>query len=246
MNNVTPGLDTRTGDDEDRTRGRVRCWIVAVGLASMAACTSPVPAVDAPADAPSDAARVADNNLGESKALPPRVHLSLSHRAEWRPILQWPDDCETAFEASHAGDDPGMIFHEVAPRLSVVEVMCAAGSYQTSSTVIRLDERRPVVEATVLRFPVYETETGEAFTTTEVTELWGEIAIDPATAVMTVLNLARQTADCGTWTRYDLGDDAPIVTDARARLPCPGRARPPIRLDTDHPPVGWRHIRSTQ
>ena len=42
-----------------------------------------------------------------------------------------------------------MVFHELAPRLSVVEVLCAAGSYQASSTVVRLDERAPAPEAAV-------------------------------------------------------------------------------------------------
>ena len=92
----------------------------------------------------------------------------------------------------------------------------------------------------MLRFPVYEAENGATFTTSETVEIWGEISIDPAKPIMTVLNLARQTGDCGVWTRYDIAGNPPIVTEARARLPCPSRARPPVRSDIGRAPLGWR------
>ena len=80
---------------------------------------------------------------------------------------------------------------------------------------------------------------------TKTTEIWGEISIDPAKSVMTVLNLARQTGDCGVWTRYDIGGASPVLADARARLPCPSRSGPPVRLENDQPPAEWRRIRTT-
>jgi hypothetical protein len=97
----------------------------------------------------------------------------------------------------------------------------------------------------VLKFPVFEAETGAAFKQTNATEVWGEVSIDPDKPVMTVLNLARQTGDCGIWTSYDISGDAPTVMAARARLPCPARARPPVRSAIGIAPVGWRPIRIT-
>jgi hypothetical protein len=224
-------------------RGRRIVGTVVIAAAALAACRSPVkPPDDATAERASRAPATAAVALANSAAPLPRSDLSLSDRARWRSILTWSDDCETAFQSSHAGADPGLVFHELAPRLAVVEVLCAAGSYQPSSTFVRFDERGPAPAAAILRFPVYEAENGATVTAAESVEVWGEISIDSATPVMTVLNLARQTGDCGVWTRYDIAGETPAVTDARARLPCPARPRPSIRFDPRHPPLGWRRI----
>jgi hypothetical protein len=224
-------------------RPRMIPWLLIAVMVLATACTSAgTPPADAPAETPPLAPAAADTSSKHSRSLPPRADLSLSDRASWRPILGWSDECESAFQTSHAGNDPGVVFHELAPRLAVVEVLCAAGSYQASSTLVRLDERRSVPEATVLRFPVYEAQNNAPFKRMEATEIWGAVSIDPAKSVMTVLNLARQTGDCGVWTRYDIGGDAPAVMDAQARLPCPPRARPPVRLDIGRAPIGWRAI----
>jgi hypothetical protein len=227
----------------ERQRAWIIHWLLLAAFTLAPACTSPgPPAADVPAATPAESEADSATAPDQSPPLPLRENLSLSDRANWRRILKWPDECESAFQASHAGDDPGVVFHQLGAQLSVVEVLCAAGSYQASSTFVRLDERRPEPEATVLRFPVYESGKGAAFKTAEATEIWGEISIDGAKAVMTVLNLARQTGDCGIWTRYDIRGNAPVVVDAQARLPCPTRARPPVRLDSGRPPIGWRAI----
>jgi hypothetical protein len=214
---------------------------------ALTSCGSPVSRPgEAAGDAPPHGPAGLTNPAHESTAPLPRSNLSLSDRARWRSILKWPDDCETAFQSSHAGSDPGLIFHEVAPQLTIVAILCAAGSYQSSATMVRLDERGSAPAAATLRFPVYETADGATVTNTESAEIWGEIAIDSAPPVVTVLNLARQTADCGIWTRYDIAGANPVVTEARARLPCPERARPAIRSDPHHPPIGWRRIRNTR
>jgi hypothetical protein len=228
-----------------RQPGRIICSLLLAAIAS-AVLTTCMPAgrppTDRTADAPPTGPAAAAPSAAPSNASLPRANLSLKDRASWRPILKWPDECEAAFQTSHAGDDPGIVFHELAPRLSIVEVLCAAGSYQPSSTFVRLDERGAAAEVTTLQFPVYESPNGAAFNVTRTTEIWGEVAIDRAKPIMTVLNLARQTADCGVWTRYNVGDVEPAVVDARARLPCSARIRPPIRLGTRQPPVAWRRV----
>jgi hypothetical protein len=216
---------------------------VVIAAAALAACRSPVKRADeATADAASRAPAAAAAATANAAAPLPRGDLSLADRAKWRSILKWSDDCESSFQSSHAGTDPGLVFHDLASRLTVVEILCAAGSYQPSSTFVRLDERGPAPAATVLRFPVYEAENGATLTNTVSAEIWGEISIDAAAPVMTVLNVARQTADCGIWTRYDIAGETPAVTDARTRLPCPARARAAVRFDPRHPPPGWRRI----
>jgi hypothetical protein len=80
--------------------------------------------------------------------------ISLHDRDLWRSVLAWPASCEEAFQTSRASDDGGLAFHELAPGLSVVEVLCAAGSYQPSHVYVRFDERGSSREATLLSFPV--------------------------------------------------------------------------------------------
>jgi hypothetical protein len=219
-----------------------RFAVIVTVAAVLEACTSPGQRAAAPPADTSPQSPPQAPPSDRSQTLPPRVDLSLNDRASWRPILKWPDECETAFGASQAGDDAGLEFHELAPRLSIVAVRCAAGSYQSSSTFVRFDERQPPPEATVLEFPVYEAAGGAAFKTVRTTEIWGEVAVDATKPIMTVLNLARQTADCGVWTQYDIGATEPVVVEARAHLPCSARAQPPIRLELDHPPVRWRRL----
>jgi hypothetical protein len=221
--------------------------LLVAGPFFVVACTSPVtPPANGGTGAGPGVTAAAPVEAATPRELPPRTGLSLQDRASWLAVLNWPDECESAFQASHVGNDPGLVFHPLTSQLSVVEVVCAAGSYQASSTVIRLDERTPTREVSVLRFPIYESEDGVEFTTTETSEIWGEIAIAAAKPVMTVLNLARQTGDCGVWTRYDIASTVPAIIDVRARLPCPSRARPPVRFAVDHGPPGWRAPRTTR
>jgi hypothetical protein len=230
-----------------RRAGRQMIGTAIVAAVALVACASPVNRTgDASVDASSQGSAAAAASAHQATALLPRSNLSLSDRARWRSILKWPDDCETAFQSSHVGTDSGLRFHELAPQLAVVEVLCAAGSYQSSATLVRFDERGTSATAAILRFPVYESDDGATVTSTESAEIWGEISFDSAPPAMTVLNIARQTGDCGVWTRYDIAGGTPVITEARARLPCPARARPPIRFDPHHPPIGWRRIRNTR
>jgi hypothetical protein len=231
----------RTAHGQRQSLRPIDCVAIA-GIVLTTACTRPGrPPAEASTQTSTSVPAGGAPSPGRAGALP-RANLSLTDRASWRPILKWSDECESAFQASHAGDDPGLGFHVLEPQLSVVAVVCAAGSYQPSSTIIRFDERPPVAEVSVVRFPVYEAETGATYTTTETDEVWGELVIDPEKAIMTVTNLARQTGDCGIWTRYDIASNPPAVMDARARLPCPSRAQPPVRSDIGRAPLGWRAI----
>ena len=174
-----------------------------------------------------------------------RTQLSLGDRTGWRSVLNWPDECEEAFQASHAGDDAGLVFNELAPGISFVEVLCAAGSYQPSFVYVRLDERSTAPIATLLTFPVYESSDGVSIESVKASEIWGEPFVSPARRELAVLNLARQTGDCGIWTRYNIGGELPEMVDAR-RAPCATRPGAPATSSNGEPPRGWQPLPARQ
>jgi len=174
-----------------------------------------------------------------------RSQLSLGDRAGWRSVLNWPDECEEAFQASHAGDDAGLVFNELAPGISFVEVLCAAGSYQPSFVYVRFDERSTTPIATLLVFPVYESSDGVSIESVKASEIWGEPFVSPARRELAVLNLARQTGDCGIWTRYNIGGELPQILDARRAL-CSTRPGAPATSNDGEPPRGWQPVSTRQ
>jgi hypothetical protein len=170
--------------------------------------------------------------------------LSLRDRDAWREVLQWPASCEDAFQASGASDDAGMTFVELAPGLALVEVLCAAGSYQPSSVYIRLDERGASRVATLLTFTTYQSPDGVvAEAAPAEAEVWGQVTVAAAAQELSVLTLSRQLADCGVWTRHSVATERPALIAAAYRLPCPATPGPPADAGGGHAPRGWRPIR---
>jgi hypothetical protein len=172
----------------------------------------------------------------------PKTGLLARHRAEWRPILGWPDDCEQAFQASRVGDDAGLVFEEDSAGLWVVHVLCATGSYQPSSVFVRLDERGSAPTAAVLTLSTLQSEDGTSIGKIDTTEIWGEPSVSGEERRLTVLNLSRQTGDCGIWTRYDIRDGVLDLAEAWARLPCPAEPEAPAAAEAGRPPKGWTRV----
>ncbi len=175
------------------------------------------------------------------RRLPP---LSLRDRDAWRAVLQWPASCEGAFQASGASDDAGMAFFELAPGLALVEVLCAAGSYQSSSMYIRVDERGASRVATLLTFTTYQSLDGVVVEAVPAeAEVWGQVTVAAAAQELSVLTFSRQLADCGVWTRHSVATERPALVAAAYRLPCPATPGQPADSANGHAPRGWRPIR---
>jgi hypothetical protein len=169
----------------------------------------------------------------------PRDGITVADRATWRTHLPWPDDCEDAFRASHAGDAGGITFASLGRGVSLVEVTCAAGSYQPSARRFKLIEDAGSARSVPLSFPVYSSENGRDLSLSQEIEVWGESVVNEAAAEIVILTLARQTADCGVWTRYSLAGDQPTLLAAAARVQCPPATGPAARLFGFGPPAGW-------
>ena len=156
--------------------------------------------------------------------------------------LMWPDDCEDAFQASHAGNDGGMLVAGLTSGVSLVEVTCAAGSYQPSAMRYRLTEGTGGTRSTLLSFPVYTSENGRDLRVSQEAEVWGESVLIAPAAEIAILSLARQTADCGVWARYSLAGEQPRLLDAAAHVDCPESQGSPAQLSGARPPAGWTAI----
>lgn len=167
---------------------------------------------------------------------------AVSERERWRARLHWSDDCEEAFRATHTGSTGGVTVVPLQSGGSLVEVDCAAGSYQPSAVRFKLSDGNGETGGRLLSFPVYTSSDGVELTLSRDTEVWGESAVNATAGEIVILSLARQTADCGIWTRYSLRDDDPRLLEAAALTRCPATPGTPVRLSAAAPPDGWAVI----
>jgi len=168
---------------------------------------------------------------------------SLTDRAAWRQVLQWPADCEDAFQASHVGEDGGLMLAELAPQLTLVDVLCAAGAYQPSHVFLRLDERGSSRVVSVLEFTPFDSEDGRTVAVSAPRrELWGEAYVAVDRRELSVLSLSRQLGDCGVWHKWAIGTEQPRLLAAAARLPCPSRPGTAAQMIAGDAPSGWRRM----
>jgi len=180
---------------------------------------------------------------GNADAAPiPRSNATVADRAAWFARLHWPNACEDDFVKTHLTDDGGVEFYLLSPGISLVVVRCALGAYQSTSVVLRLDERSAIPTATVLEFPTYESLDGATLNATRTAELAGEITVLDARHALTVLSLARQIGDCGTWARYQMLDSTPKLEAFAERVRCPEDAGERAEPKPGDPPAGWKPV----
>ncbi len=170
------------------------------------------------------------------------VPLSLEDRAAWRAALDWPASCEEAFESSRAGQDGGLVIRALAPRVSLVEVLCAAGTYQPSHVYVKYDEQGASPISTLLEFPVFLSADETPPQASLETEIWGESSLSSDGRTLSVLAFSRQMADCGVWSRYAIDATRPRLVAAAAQLPCPTTPGPPAESSDGDAPRGWRPL----
>jgi hypothetical protein len=218
------------------TRSNLATSIALLSVALLS-CRSPKPADE----------RRASPDSGQKAPTParlPRANLTVRDRTDWRQVLNWDETCEQEFQSSRVAEDGGLVFHQIAPGVSLVEVLCSAGAYQPSFVIVRLDERSRAPVADVLSFLTYGSTDGSSLEPAQQVEMTGEPFLLPEQRELTVLNVFRQTRDCGIWTRYGIRDGAPQLKEVRVRLPCPTGTGMPVSSEPGRPPRGWRLIAS--
>lgn len=223
---------------------RVSRQVALAVFASVALCQCRSEPREQPAPAP--AATPVAVPQPRTEPLPRQPPLSLGDRQRWRAVLAWPASCEDAFQASHAGDDGGLMFSGQGPELSIVQVTCAAGGYQPSQVFLRLDERGPSRVVTLLAFAGFQSSDGVSTEPTSDAEVWGDAHVSADGRELSLLALARQTGDCGIWSHYAVDSEQPRLLGAAARLPCPKAPGPSATSVDGNVPRGWRPIRPSK
>lgn len=220
---------------------RARGAAVGLLVLGLGGCAEPKSEIEQQREAAADAAEkeVLRSPLAQ---LPRTGTLTLADRKAWQALLEWPASCEESFQMSRASDDGGLMFHALDIGLSTVEVLCAAGAYQPSHLFLRFDERGSSPVATVLEFPVLESEDGKKVTQSTETELFGETTFSADGRSLSVLSVARQIGDCGIWSRYTIGTEHPRLSAAAAQLPCPAAPGAAANWSGGNAPTGWRAL----
>ena len=163
-------------------------------------------------------------------------------RSHWRKRLAWNDDCEESFSASYAGLESGIEVYTLKNGLELVSVLCSAGAYQPSFLYFIVDEDIELEQDIPLKFLYYESADGQTLQSYSRSELWGEPLIDTARGQLSILNLARQTGDCGSWAVYAIHRENAELLELWARFPCPVKIEAHAEQQIGKPPEGWVKI----
>jgi hypothetical protein len=159
-------------------------------------------------------------------------------RSEWRNLLRWSDDCEQSFSNTQAGDYSGIEAHAIGEADQLIIVMCAVGGYQPSFLLYRLKQQK----SSTLTLETYLSTDGQNLQAAQESELWGEPIFMAESKELVILNVARQTRDCGTWAKYGFSSDTAILLSFYALVPCPMEFKESVSLNPDNPPNGWKQI----
>ncbi len=169
-----------------------------------------------------------------------KQQLKPSTRDEWKKLLGWNEDCEQSFQSTQAGAYSGIETYPIGNADELVIVMCAVGGYQPSFLLFRQKGQTPRAIALV----AYGTSNGKTLHRTQEVELWGEPVFLEKTSELVILNVARQTKDCGTWAKYGFKTDSVKLQELFFKLPCPKKVSEKDDLGSSStPPKGWKRLR---
>ncbi len=163
-------------------------------------------------------------------------------RLKWRKTLAWNIDCEDSFQASYAGLGSGVEVYALQNGLELVSVLCSAGAYQPSFVYFIVDKNAGVDRVIAMKFNRVESADGESLQSNPQFELWGEPMIDAAHGELNILNLARQTGDCGSWAVYALQGKLAELLELWTRFPCPAKIEAHAEQRIGMPPQGWIRV----
>lgn len=155
---------------------------------------------------------------GQARPHPPLKQLKREHRAEWLKIINWPADCENAFQKTYSNKDAqafsGLEFYRVGKQERLVKITCYPGAYQPGSIYAWYDEKTNV--ARLLKFKGRESQddTGKELSYSEINglETW-----HAKTQVLEIFSKYRGLGDCGFWGRYQFSRSNPVLIEARER-----------------------------
>lgn len=167
---------------------------------------------------------------------------NIEKRLYWRKKLTWNNDCEESFSVSYVGPESGIEVYTLQNDLELVSVLCSAGAYQPSFLYYIVDKEAGSEKVIPLKFTYYESADGQTLQSHPQSELWGEPIVDVSRGQLSILNLARQSGDCGSWAVYALHRRHAELLELWARFPCPEIIEARAESRNGKPPAGWIKI----
>lgn len=167
---------------------------------------------------------------------------NLEARSNWRKRLGWDQSCEDGFLASYAGLESGVEVQALTDHSNLVSVLCSAGAYQPSFLYFFIHNNDHQSEARLIEFPIYTADGGSHTNLKIETEIWGESLYDSERGELNILNVARQTRDCGSWAVYNIDGGSAELLELWTRYPCPSDIETPAEQKIGLPPPGWVRV----
>jgi hypothetical protein len=142
-------------------------------------------------------------------------------RAAWRAILHWPSSCEQGWKAT-ASPGAGMQVMKANGDRTLAAVECYPGAYQGDAMLyIASPSAKPVGP---LELQAYEDPGNGHPKLTTATSILGILDFTRATGTLTVFDKFRGLGDCGILSTYRLEGSRLVLTEARAKTACDGKA----------------------
>lgn len=165
-------------------------------------------------------------------------------RRVWRNILNWPQECEDAFNFTSldltGNTNWGNIdFYPLSLDTYIVEVNCTFGWYQGYSYHFLLNEQNdsslPVSKLLTLK--TYDKNAKQQIDLvdpeTKLPQVWGLSDFDSKNKILSILNKWRGIGDCGEYTTYAFQNENLVLKEYRMR----NCEDPNTETDTD--PANW-------
>jgi len=159
-------------------------------------------------------------------------------RALW-PGFAGDADCEQ--EARDSGAAPGLLRQRLADGSWLVQAVCAQGAYQGSGWAAQLwSPPGSAPQAALLCWPVAVERAGGVGLAQRIV-VWGDLsALAPGTpgpAEVEIVERFRAIGDCGTRSRYRIGQGRVTLVGIAAAFSCPETVRDPPAGPADWPAI---------
>jgi hypothetical protein len=148
-----------------------------------------------------------------------KTNLTVTDRASWQKVLQWPMELEEQWRRSRTNNGPeqsGLTFHELRPGNYLVVIEVQESSYQPHYLFMHYSESGKT-PARLLKLKTYEGDDDDVnkITTRLVAEVEGIPSFDIAKKQLVFHTKGRGTGDCGSLVRYNITPTRAIPVEAR-------------------------------
>ncbi len=142
-------------------------------------------------------------------------------RAAWHALLHWPANCERGWKAT-GEPGAGMELMPAGGGRDLVAVECYPGAYQGDALLYLASPSAGPVGP--LSLQVYEDPGNGDPKRTASSTILGVLDFTKSTGTLTIFDKFRGLGDCGIFATYRLRGSRLVLTAARAKTTCDGKA----------------------